>query len=164
MQANNVVMQLTGSLLYIAILVLSFGCAPASQQSGNGPSRSDATSDIPEITDEIIFRRINNAWVSEVPEENGAAKPIDWHFIESEPKEIKVVDKRVESTTATIVLDIKTTSSPRSREQRYLSGQIRTQWELSTGWVLRQWEIVDTDNISMKYRDLPSLPANNVDR
>jgi hypothetical protein len=69
-----------------------------------------------------------------------------------------VVEKHVEGRHATIVLDIKTSSAPRARNQRYLAGQIRTEWELQTGWVLRRWEIVETENISMKYKDLPKPP------
>ena len=60
----------------------------------------------------------------------------------------------MDGTRATLVLDIKTGSAPRSRNKLSLSGQIRTEWELQTGWVLRRWEIVDTENISMKYKDL----------
>ena len=66
---------------------------------------------------------------------------------------IAVVDQKVEGNRATIVLDIKTSSNPRARVRRHLAGQIRTDWELRTGWVLRRWEIVNTENISMKYKD-----------
>jgi hypothetical protein len=112
----------------------------------------------------MINERINGAFLRDVPEENGAGEPTNWNFIHSEPKEIAVVDKQVGGDKATIVLDIKTRSSPRSREQRYLAGQIRTEWELRTGWVLRQWEIVDTENISMKYRNLPKPAQDNSNR
>ena len=142
---------------------MSFGCKSSSMQDdSSGPA---STSNEPlEITEEIINERINNAHVRDVPEENGASEPISWTFIYSEPKEIKVVDKQVNGERATIVMDIKTSSSPRSREQRYLAGQIRTEWELRTGWVLRQWEIVDTENISMKYRKLPKPVNENITR
>jgi len=108
----------------------------------------------------VIRERINDAWVDDVPSAtgptaSGSPEPITWGFDENEPKEIVVVDKQINGTKATIVLDIKTTSAPRARNKRYLAGQIRTEWELQTGWVLRRWEIVGTENISFKYADLP---------
>jgi hypothetical protein len=147
------------------LLACAFGCAPSSssgdgQQSGSAPGSND----LPEITDEIIHERINDAWIREVPEENGTAEPISWNFDEDEPKEIVVIDKQMDITRATIVLDVKTGSAPRARANRSLAGQIRTEWELRTGWVLRRWEIVRTENISMKYRDLPKPPAANSNR
>ena len=156
---------LSSSLGLGLLLACSFGCAPSSSQGdGKQSSSASASGDSLELSDEVIHERINEAWITEVPEENGAAEPISWRFIASEPKEITIVDKQLEATRATIVLDIKTTSSPRSREQRYLAGQIRTEWELRTGWVLRQWEIVRAENISMKYRNLPKPPAQNSNR
>ncbi|PYS98274.1 MAG: hypothetical protein DMF63_16610 [Acidobacteria bacterium] len=144
------------SLIVGLAFLLVCSCAPSSpQQSSTG---SDST-DIPQLTDVLIRERINNSWVAEVPAENGTSQSITWSFAENEPKEIAIVDKKIEGTHATIVLDIKTASAPRARNQRYLAGQIRTEWQLRTGWVLRQWEIVDTENISMKYRDLPK-PSN----
>jgi hypothetical protein len=141
-------------LLFIVLLVSS--CAPSSPQldSSGAPS-----TDVPELTDDVIRERINNAWIREVPAENSNAEPISWAFAPDEPKEIAVVDKKVDGNHATIVLDIKTGSSDRSRRKRYLAGQVRTEWELRTGWVMRRWEIVGTENISMKYKDLPK-PAN----
>lgn len=152
---------LLSSFLGLALLLAcSSGCAPSSspgdgKQSG---SASSASKDLPEITEETIRERINNTRVRQIPEENGTAEPISWTFVENEPKEIHVVEKQMEGERATIVLDIKTSSAPNARDQRYLAGQIRTQWELQTGWALRQWEIVKTENISMKYRNLPKPP------
>ena len=116
---------------------------------------------LPELTKEIIDERINDAHVYEVKPESGTGDPIRWSFDRDEPKEIVVIDKQVDGSRATIILDIKTQSSPRARTQRHLAGQIRTDWELRTGWVLRRWEIVDTENISMKYRDLPKAAPQN---
>ena len=151
-----------------AIFLISalFGSALllACSGSGGGVSYGSASTDPPELTDEIIRERINDAAVWDIPEENGSSHPITWRFFQNEPKEITVVEKQVEGVRATIILDIITTSSPRSREQRYLAGQIRTEWELRTGWVLRQWEIVKTENISMKYKNLPKPPAQNPNR
>ena len=149
-------------LLGSVLLLASFACAPSSPSTAGGEGSSASGADIPEITDDLIRERINDAWVREVPEENGTSEPISWNFDHDEPKEITVIEKQVNGTKATIVVDIKTGSSPRARAKRLLSGQIRTEWELRTGWVLRRWEIVDTENISMKYKDLPkSTPAQN---
>jgi hypothetical protein len=146
------------------LLACSSGCAPsASQGEGSSPA-SPASNDLPELTEEVIRERINRAGVREVPEENAAAEPINWSFDEDEPKEIAVVEKRMEGERATVVLYIKTWSTPTARNQRYLAGQIRTEWALETGWALRRWEIVGTENISMKFRNLPKPPAQNPDR
>ena len=141
------------------LLACSFGCAPSKQS----PSDS-ASNDLPELTEEIIRERINDAWVREVPEENGTAEPISWNFNEEEPKEIAVVEKQMDGERATIVLDVKTRSAPGWRNPRSLAGQIRTEWRLKTGWALRRWEIVRTENISMKYKNLPKPPAQNSNR
>jgi hypothetical protein len=157
---------LLSSFLGLALLLTcSFGCAPSSSQGdGNQSGSATASNDLPEITEEMIRERINDAGIREVPEENGIAEPISWSFDEEEPKEIAVVEKQMEGERATIVLDIKTRSASNMRNPRYLAGQIRTEWELKTGWVLRKWEIVKTENISMKYRNLPKPPAQNSNR
>lgn len=141
------------------------GCAPSSStgDAGQGSSGS-ASADLPELTDDLIRERLNYVSIWEVPEENGTAEPIRWSFHESEPKEIVVADKQIEGSRATIILDIKTGSSAKSRNPRALAGQIRTEWELKTGWALRKWEIVRTENISMKYKNLPKPPAQNSNR
>ena len=144
---------LRSSILGFALLA-TCSCGPPSSQQGTSPGPTD----VPELTDELIHERINDAWIREVPEANGAAEPITWSFDESEPKEIAVVEKQVDGTRATIVLDVKTGSAPRSRNNLQLAGQIRTKWALQTGWVLRRWEIVETENISMKYKSLPKSP------
>jgi hypothetical protein len=147
------------------LLACSFGCAPSSSQGeGNQSGSSSASNDLPEITEEIIRERINDAGIREVPEENGAAEPISWSFDEDEPKEIAVVEKQMNGERATIVLDIKTRSASYVRNPRALAGQIRTEWELKTGWALRRWEIVEAENISMKYKNLPKPPAQNSNR
>ncbi len=157
---------LLSSFLGLALLLAcSFGCAPSSSQGDGKQSPSaSGSNDLPELTEEMIHERINDAGVREVPEENGTAEPISWSFNEEEPKEIAVVEKQMEGERATIVLDIKTRSASYVRNPRYLAGQIRTEWELKTGWVLRKWEIVRTENISMKYRNLPKPPAQNSNR
>ena len=151
-------------LTAILLLLGAFGCAPSSSPTAGGESTSASSSAVPEITDELIYERINDAWIGEVPEEAGTGQPISWNFDHDEPKEITVVDKQMNGTRATIILDIKTGSAPRARANRLLTGQIRTEWELKTGWVLRRWEIVDAENISMKYKDLPKPPDQNSNR
>ena len=150
----------------VLLLACSFGCAPSSSQGDDkqNPPASSASNDIPEITDEKIQEEINDAYVREVPEENGAGEPINWGFDEEEPKEFTVVEKQMEGERATIIIDIKTQSAPGARSPKYLAGQIRTKWALQTGWVLRKWEIVETENISMKYKNLPKPPAQNSNR
>lgn len=157
---------LLSSFLGLALLLAcSFGCGPSSPQGNGkqGPSAS-GSADLPELTEEMIHERINDARVRDVPEENGTAEPIIWNFDEDEPKEITVVEKQMNGNRAAIVLDIKTSSASNMRNPRHLAGQIRTEWRLEAGWVLRRWEIVRTQNISMKYRNLPKPPAQNSSR
>jgi hypothetical protein len=148
------------------MIVALSGCAPSSAPQGDGsqsPSGS-APNDLPELSDELIRERINSTRVRQVPEENGAAEPINWSFYEQDPEELTVIEKKIEGTHATVVLNIKTQSAPKAREQRSLAGQIRTEWELRTGWVLRRWELIKTENISLKYKNLPKPPAPNSNR
>ncbi len=154
-------MQVSRIFIAAALLTLSLACGGPPQQSSGDGAAASSSAEIPEITDELIYERINDAWIREVPEESGTAEPISWNFDHDEPKEITVVDKQVKGTRATIVLDIKTGSAPRARANRVLAGQIRTEWELRTGWVLRRWEIADAENISMKYKDLPKPTSDN---
>ncbi|HLM00742.1 MAG TPA: hypothetical protein VK400_06780 [Pyrinomonadaceae bacterium] len=151
---------LSSFLGLVLLLACSSGCAPSSSQ-GDGKQSESASNDLPELTEEVIRERINDAFVREVPEESATAEPISWSFDEDEPKEIAVVEKQMDGERATIVLDVKTRSASYVRNPRSLAGQIRTEWELKTGWALRQWEIVRTENISMKYKNLPKPPAQN---
>jgi hypothetical protein len=149
----------------IVLSVCSSGCAPSSSPPGEGAQGPVAASnDLPELTEEMIREQIDSTRIRKVPEENGAADPINWSFYEQDPEEIAVVERQINGTHATVVLDIKTRSAPKAREQRSLAGQIRTEWELKTGWLLRRWELVGTENISMKYKNLPKPPAQNSNR
>ena len=151
---------LPSSVLGLALLLaLSFACGgpPASPgEAGQG----SASGDVPELTDDLIRERITYTYVRKIPPESGDGEPMNWTFMHDEPKEITIVDKKVEGDHATVILDIKTRSGPRTRAPRSLEGQIKTEWALRTGWVLRQWEIVDTENISMKYKTLEKPPDN----
>ncbi len=144
-------------LIILSILLIACGGPPTTSDGSAAPG------ELPEITDELIYERINDAWVADVmPEEAGNNKePIFWNFDHDEPKEITVVDKQQNGTRATIVLDIKTRSAPRARVERHLAGQIKTEWELRTGWAMRRWEIAHTENISMKYKDTPKQVPDN---
>jgi hypothetical protein len=150
-------------LLASLLLAGVIGCGPQPQSGGQGPS-GGSTANAPELTDAIIHERINDTWVREVPPEGGSGDTISWGFDEDEPKEITVVEKQVEGTKATIVLDIKTRSSKYARNQRELAGRVRTEWELRTGWALRRWEIRNTENISFKYKNLPKPPEQNANQ
>ena len=159
----NEVIERTGLFVLVLLLACTIACGPPASQ-GNAQQGDAASGERPELTDELIRRRINDARVYEVKPESGTGDPIPWGFDEDEPKEITVVDKQVTGDSATVVLDIKTQSSPHARNLRSLSGRIRTDWRLETGWVLRRWEIVNTENISMTYRDLPKPPEQNSNR
>ena len=88
---------LLSTFLGLAVLLAcSFGCAPSQQNSSDSASNEQ-----PELTEEIIRERINDAGVREVLEENGAADPISWSFDEDEPKEITVVEKQLNGESAT---------------------------------------------------------------
>lgn len=146
-------------LVFFLLLSFSIACGPSSQgDATQNQSGSNALSDIPELTDETVRQGINGTRGRNIPEENGAGDPIVWNFFLNKPLEIRVVDKQIIGTHATLILNIKTGSSPGTRNPRKLYGQIRTEWQLQTGWVLCRWEIVDTENISMKYKNLPKLP------
>ena len=153
MRANDIIGR-SGVIALVVLLVCSIGCGPPASQ-GNGQGDPASSGETPELTDEIIRSRIIGRRVYEIMPESGTGEPIPWSFDEDEPKEITIIDKKVTGDSATVVLDIKTQSNPRARNLRALAGQIRTDWRLETGWVLRRWEVVNTENISMKYRDLP---------
>ena len=168
-ERDNALLQRNPRAIFLPFLVLGLallaasisGCGGPAPGGGDGTERSSTSGDVPELTDEVIKERINYSYVRNIPEETGASEPISWSFVSNEPREITVVERKMEGNRATLILDIKTSSSPRARSQRSLAGQIRTEWALRTGWVLRQWEIVDTENISMKYKNLPKPPDQN---
>lgn len=139
------------TLIPVSMLLL-YGCGgPASSENGLGQSAEG----LPELTDEIIRERLNGVRFGPIPEETGQSEPISWRFFEDEPKEITIVEKNIQGTSATVTLDIKTRSTLRSREPRQLAGQVRLEWELRSGMVLRRWEVVGTENLSVRYKNLP---------
>ena len=147
--------------LLLALALASWGCGSSASTSDVSPEPTPSDGR-PELSQETILERINGVNVNEIPDETGVGEKIRWRFFfPEEPKDIVIVDKKVEGDRATVILDIKTQSGPRAREPRQLAGQIRTDWELKTGWVLRRWEVVGTENISMKYKNLPKPPPAN---
>ena len=116
-----------------------------------GPSPEDRR---PEITVEKIREDINGRQVS-VPAEGDASEPSSWRFYPNEPKEIEIVEKQLAGDKATLVIDMRTRTSPRAEQQgitKKLAGRLRLDYELQSGLVLRKWEIVRIENISFAYQ------------
>lgn len=153
MRVNNMMGRL-GSFVMALLIAFTIACGPPASQNGS-QAGDPADGETPELTDEVIRRRINETRVFDVMPESGTGEPISWGFDEDEPKEITIVEKQIDGNGATVILDVKTQSAPHARIHRELSGRIRTHWRLESGFVLRRWEIVNTENLSMKYRDLP---------
>lgn len=141
----------------LSVFMASGGCT----SSNNGNPQTTAAK-LPELTDEKIRETINDARVRDVPEKDGTAKPMSWSFDYDEPKEFKSIEKQMDGNKATVVIDIATRSTPGARNPLELSGKIRLYYELERGLVLRQWQVVKAENISMTYRNLaepsPSPP------
>ena len=107
----------------------------------------------PEIPLENIREDINGQRVS-LPAEGGASEPASWRFFLNEPKEIDVLDKQLAGDKATVVIDLRTRTSPRAEQQgitKKLAGRLRLHYELKSYFVVRKWEIVRIENISFKY-------------
>jgi hypothetical protein len=76
-----------------------------------------------------------------------------------------VVAKQVDGERATIIT-CHTSKPVRARRSlaEIFRGPIRTTWKLETGGALRRWEIVETENVSLKYKNLPKPPTQNSNR
>jgi len=132
-----------------SLLLLLFLSALAGACEG-GPPPADRR---PEITLESIREDLNGRRVS-VPAEGDASEPSSWRFFPAEPKEIEILEKQLAGDQATFLIDLRTRTSPRAEQQghtRRLAGRLRLHYELQTGFVLRQWEIVRIENISFVY-------------
>ncbi len=108
----------------------------------------------PEITLEMIPEDINGKRV-EVPAEGGASEPSSWRFYLSEPKEIEILEKQLAGDQATLVIDLRTRTSPRAEQKgstKRLAGRLRLHYEFKSYFVLRKWEIVRIENISFAYQ------------
>ena len=132
-------------LLLVGLLACAGACA------GGGGSSPPADDQRPEITAEKIREDINGERV-EVPPAEGITESRSWRFERHEPKEIEIVEKQLDGDSATIVIDIRTGSAPRVEKPKKLSGRLRLHYRLENGLVLRQWEIVEIDNLSFAYQ------------
>jgi hypothetical protein len=139
---------LRAALLFAALAAAS-ACGPSPQAPKPSPDS------LPDLDDEKIRETLVDSEVAEVPEENGAAKPIRWHFLEDEPLEITIVERQMGGEKGTVLVDVTTRTTPRSRSPKVLSGRLRLHYELKRVIFLRMWKIVDIDNLSMKYREEP---------
>ncbi|MDT7543061.1 MAG: hypothetical protein QOE33_2965 [Acidobacteriota bacterium] len=141
------------SVFVLLLLAASFALA-----CGDG-KRSSAQDGRPPLNLESIRRDINGRGV-ETPSADGKSKPIGWVFVPEEPKEIEIVDQKIEDERATFLVNIKTRTVPRSRNPRRLEGQLRLHYELQSGLILRQWEIVEVENVSFTYvNETPPSPT-----
>lgn len=136
------------SSAFALLLLLAAACAMVA--CGGGGKQTSAQDERPPLNLEIIRRDINGRGV-ETPSADGKSKPIGWVFVGSEPKEIEIVDQKIEDERATFLINMKTRTAPNSRNPRHLAGQLRLHYELQSGLILRQWEIVEIENVSFTY-------------
>ena len=129
---------------------------------GGGAQQQSAQDQPPDITLETIREDINGEWVDgRVPAADDKSPPRGWAFDRSEPKQIEIVDQKVEGDHATFLINMQTRTAPRSRDPISLSGQLRLHYELESGLVFRKWEIVRVENVSFKYvKETPPPDAN----
>jgi hypothetical protein len=144
------------------LTLLSLTACVAACGGGQSGANSAASDQRPDINLDNIKNDINGRWV-EVPAADGKSKPLDpWVFDHSEPKEIEIVDQKIEGDTATFLVNLRTHTGPRSRNPMSLSGQLRLHYRLDSGLVFRSWEIDGIDNISFKYvKETPPPDANS---
>lgn len=113
-----------------------------------------AESKRPEITVEKIRETINGEQVR-VPAEDGSTEPSSWRFFPNEPKEIEILESHPDGDRATIVVEMRTGTSPRSEERgitKRLAGRLRLYYELHTYVAVRKWEIVRIENLTFAYQ------------
>jgi hypothetical protein len=122
-----------------------------------GGKQTSAADDRPPLALDNIRKDINGKWV-ETPSADGKSEPISWVFDPSEPKQIDILEQKIEGDRATFLVNMQTRTTPRSRNPRSLTGQLRLHYQLQSGLVLRQWEIVEVENVSFKYVKEP-LPS-----
>jgi hypothetical protein len=108
----------------------------------------------PEITVEKIREDLNGERVR-VPAEDGGSEPSSWRFFPAEPKEIEIVEKQQDGDRATIVISLRTRTSPRAEQQgitKMLAGNLRLHYELNTYVAVRKWDIVRIENLTFAYQ------------
>jgi hypothetical protein len=143
--------RLTLALLPLLLATACGGGAPQQSQDQR-----------PEINLETIQRDINGRWVDgRVPAADGKSQPRGWAFDRDEPKQIEIVEQKIEGDRATFLINMQTHTAPRSREPLSLSGQLRLHYELQSGLVFRTWEIVRVENVSFKYVKETPPPGEN---
>jgi hypothetical protein len=133
----------------LSLLLLCAACALAC-----GGGSQPAQGDLPPLDLNGIRRNIDGRYVR-VPSADGKSEPIDWVFDPSEPKEIEIVEQKIEGDRATFLVNMRTHTVPRSRKPRSLSGQLRLHYRLRSGLVLRGWEIEEVENVSFTYTNEP---------
>ncbi len=138
-------------LTFVLLVLVSSSACTSSPNNVNPRVTADKR---PELTKEKILETLNDARVRSVPEQANASKPISWNFDSDEPKEFKAIETQSDGDKATVVMDLTTRSAAEARNPQELSGKIRLHYELQRGLVLRQWQIVKVENISMTYRNL----------
>ena len=148
--------------LTITFLLFALAACAASCGGGNSAGGPGLTATPEQRPDLDINKVINTAWVEGVPSADGKGRPASWAFDEREPKEITVVEQKIEGDRATYVVDIKTRSHPRDRRQMSLEGRLKLHMELRQEFIFREWRVVDVENVSFKYTMLappPPLPG-----
>lgn len=150
---------LNGRRRAIALLLSALACSAAACGGGGSGGRPTLSATPEQRPDIDINKVINTAWVEAVPAADGKGRPEGWAFDDSEPKEIAVVEQKVEGDRATYVVDIKTRSHPRDRRQMSLEGRLKLHMQLRTELIFREWRVTDVENISFKYtRHDPTPP------
>jgi hypothetical protein len=132
------------------LLLFLFLSAFASACGGAKPAEDKR----PDITAEKIRDDLNGERVR-VPAEDGAAEPSSWRFFLNEPKELEILDTQMDGDRATIVVNLRTGTSPRAEQQgirKKLAGNIRLYYELHTYVAVRRWEIVRIENLTFAYQ------------
>jgi hypothetical protein len=124
--------------------------------------RQPAQDQLPEIRLDSLREDLNGKWVK-VPAADGKSKPLNsWVFSRDEPKEIKILEQKIEGDVGTFLVEISTRSAPNSKNRYSLSGQLRLHYRLESGLVLRKWEIAQVENVSFKYvNEQPTPDANS---
>jgi hypothetical protein len=148
------------TILWLTLLSLT-ACVAAC--GGGQPAANSAEADArPDIKLDNIKNDINGRWV-EVPAADGKSKPLDpWVFDPGEPKQIEIVEQKIEGDTATFLVNMRTHTGPRSRNPMSLSGQLRLHYRLESGLVFRSWEIGEVENVSFRYvKESPPPDANS---
>ena len=131
-------------LLLLFLSVLAGACGGSQPEEDNRP----------EITVEKIGEDLNGERVS-VPAEDGISEPSSWRFFTNEPKEIEILEKQQAGDQATIVINLRTRTSPRAEQQgitKKLAGTLRLHYELHSYVAVRRWEIVRIENLTFAYQ------------